>query len=156
MADTTATSLGMASRVLSATPKVVTSACSLLVCILFGLCAAVAAVTAYRLLLHPLAGVPGPKLAAVSSVWYARHARDGALVLLLPALHAQYGPVVRIRPNEVIFDSPEAFRQIYSTCAVRRMRIEPSMGLVSEQIGSLANAQVTALASRSLTSTVRT
>jgi hypothetical protein len=68
----------------------------------------------YRLFLHPLSRVPGPTLAAISSVWYAWHARNGRVRELGKTLHKQYGPVVRVSPNEVWFDSPEAFKVIYS------------------------------------------
>ncbi|KAM0271872.1 hypothetical protein ACHAQH_008957 [Verticillium albo-atrum] len=67
----------------------------------------------YRLVLHPLARVPGPKLAAVSNVWHALHAREGRMFALGKMLHKKYGPVVRVGPNEVWFDSKEAFKSIY-------------------------------------------
>lgn len=67
----------------------------------------------YRLHLHPLANVPGPRLAAVSSFWYALQVRDGRMLVLGKTLHKQYGPVVRVAPNEVWFDSQEAFGTIY-------------------------------------------
>lgn len=71
------------------------------------------AVVIYRLFLHPLAGIPGPRLAAVSNVWQARHVRDGRARELGKTLHETYGPVVRIGPNEVCFNSADAFREIY-------------------------------------------
>ena len=67
----------------------------------------------YRLLLHPLARVPGPKLAAISNIWLARHVRDGQMLTLGKTLHRVYGSAVRVGPNEVWFDSAEAFRAIY-------------------------------------------
>jgi hypothetical protein len=70
-------------------------------------------VALYRLLLHPLAQVPGPKLAAVSNVWHARHVRNGSIFLLGKSLHEKYGPVVRVGPNEVWCNSKEAFKHIY-------------------------------------------
>lgn len=68
----------------------------------------------YRAILHPLASVPGPRLAGVTSLWYIHHVRNGHMFLLARTLHKRYGPVVRVRPNEVWFDSEEAFRIIYS------------------------------------------
>lgn len=67
----------------------------------------------YRVYLHPLAHIPGPKLAALSNIWQAYHARNGRMLELGKGLHVKYGPMVRIGPNEVWFDSPEAFRIIY-------------------------------------------
>ncbi|KAJ9155414.1 Pisatin demethylase [Pleurostoma richardsiae] len=65
----------------------------------------------YRQFFHPLASVPGPRLAAVSIFWQAYHVRRGKL--FAPRLHAIYGPAVRIGPNEVIFNSKEAYDIIY-------------------------------------------
>ncbi|TKW49287.1 Pisatin demethylase [Colletotrichum tanaceti] len=70
-------------------------------------------VAGYRLLLHPLARVPGPRLAAISNVWHARQACDGRMLQLGKTLHKRYGPVVRVGPNEVWFDSVDAFKHIY-------------------------------------------
>ncbi|WYZ38225.1 hypothetical protein EsH8_III_000139 [Colletotrichum jinshuiense] len=70
-------------------------------------------VIGYRLLLHPLARAPGPRLAAISNVWYAYHARNGRMLELGKTLHKRYGPVVRVGPNEVWFDSVDAFKHIY-------------------------------------------
>ncbi|KAH7083020.1 cytochrome P450 [Paraphoma chrysanthemicola] len=70
--------------------------------------------TLYRLYFHPLSSIPGPKLAAVTSLYNAYHDILGVgLVKDLPALHAKYGPVVRIQPNEVHIGNLEGFNQIY-------------------------------------------
>lgn len=47
----------------------------------------------YRLYIHPLSKYPGPKLAAVSSLYRAYHQtwRDGRLVEQLTHLHELYG-----------------------------------------------------------------
>ncbi|KAI4862728.1 cytochrome P450 [Hypoxylon rubiginosum] len=68
----------------------------------------------YRLYLHPLAKVPGPKLAAITSLWYVYQTRQGRMLVLNRNLHKKYGPSVRISPNEVSFDSEEAFQAIYT------------------------------------------
>lgn len=74
----------------------------------------VTSIVLYRLFLHPLANIPGPKLAAISNVWYAYHARNGRMLHLGKTLHQIYGPMVRVGPNEVWFNSKEAFSKIYS------------------------------------------
>lgn len=85
-----------------------------LVVILIGLAfLSVSAAVVYRLFLHPLSRVPGPKLAAVSNIWHGVQVRNGRSRLLGQTLHKRYGPVVRVGPNEVWFDSAEAFKQIY-------------------------------------------
>ncbi|PPJ54832.1 hypothetical protein CBER1_07844 [Cercospora berteroae] len=59
--------------------------------------------TIYRLFLSPLAQVPGPRLAAVSQLYelYFDLAKGGRLPWKIQELHDEYGPVVRIGPNEV-------------------------------------------------------
>ncbi|ROV90642.1 hypothetical protein VMCG_10017 [Cytospora schulzeri] len=68
----------------------------------------------YRLYLHPLSRIPGPRLAAVTNCWYAYQVRNGHMLRLGKTLHKQYGPVVRVGPNEVWFNTKDAFRLIYS------------------------------------------
>lgn len=68
----------------------------------------------YRLYIHPLSHIPGPRLAAISTCWYACQVRNGRSKLLAKTLHRQYGPIVRVSPNEVWFDSKDAFKIIYS------------------------------------------
>ena len=70
-------------------------------------------IVCYKLWLHPLSNVPGPKLAAASNIWLARHVQNGTVFQLGKALHKRYGPAVRVGPNEVWFDSKPAFRAIY-------------------------------------------
>lgn len=72
------------------------------------------ATATYRLTAHPLASIPGPKLAAVSSFWHAYQARNGRMAHLGRTLHRRYGPIVRFGPNEVWFNTKEAFQAIYS------------------------------------------
>ena len=69
---------------------------------------------AVRLFAHPLARVPGPRLAAVTNLWHAHYAKNGRMFELATTLHKKYGPVVRVGPNEVWLDSAEAFKTIYS------------------------------------------
>ncbi|KAG6003918.1 hypothetical protein E4U21_001596 [Claviceps maximensis] len=76
---------------------------------------AVATVALYRITLHPLARVPGPKLAAMSNIWYARKIAQGKMVKLGLELHRKYGDIVRVGPDEVWFNTTEAFDQIYCT-----------------------------------------
>lgn len=72
------------------------------------------AVAVYRLFLHPLSRIPGPRLAAVTNCWLAYHVRNGHMLRLGKTLHTEYGPAVRVGPNEVWFNTKDAFRLIYS------------------------------------------
>jgi hypothetical protein len=75
---------------------------------------AVAASSMHRRVTGALASIPGPRFAAVSRLWYTYQVRNGRLLQLAKTLHKKYGPAVRVGPNEVWFDSQEAFRMIYS------------------------------------------
>ena len=85
----------------------------------------------YRLYLHPLRKIPGPKIAAATH-WYEVYqdiVLDGNYVKEYPKLHAKYGrsqvclrtnrsktarlifegPVVRVNPNRVHVSEPECY-----------------------------------------------
>lgn len=70
----------------------------------------------YRCLFHPLAGIPGPFLPSVTRlyIWYWNVIKDGKFYLQLDELHARYGPVVRIAPNEIHLADPDNYDKIYS------------------------------------------
>ncbi|CAO1597228.1 hypothetical protein XANCAGTX0491_001048 [Xanthoria calcicola] len=70
----------------------------------------------YRLYLHPIAGYPGPKLAALTT-WYQAYYDiwlGGQFFLRIEEMHAQYGPVVRINPHELHFNAPDFIDEIYA------------------------------------------
>ncbi|MCJ1401199.1 hypothetical protein MMC11_004411 [Xylographa trunciseda] len=63
----------------------------------------------YRLYFHPLAKVPGPRIAAVTreyEFWYQglQHTKFPAKI---KELHKQYGPIVRISPEEISLNDSE-------------------------------------------------
>lgn len=76
---------------------------------------------AYRLLFHPLARIPGPRLAAITNIWQARHVRNGHAREMGKGLHKKYGSIVRVGPNEVWFNSADAFKKIYSMSTSSRL-----------------------------------
>ena len=61
----------------------------------------------------PLRRFPGPKLWAISRIPLQLSVLRGHNHLDLTALHERYGPVLRISPNELAFNTPQAFRDIY-------------------------------------------
>ncbi|KAF7537746.1 hypothetical protein G7054_g3474 [Neopestalotiopsis clavispora] len=62
----------------------------------------------YRAFLHPYANYPGPKIAAVSNLWYAYHWFGGRYPWVIESTFKKYGDVVRIAPNELAFFRVEA------------------------------------------------
>ncbi|EXK26433.1 hypothetical protein FOXG_17420 [Fusarium oxysporum f. sp. lycopersici 4287] len=67
----------------------------------------------YNIFLHPLRNFPGPLLCRASPLYRHYKFLRGDLLFETQRLHEQYGPVVRIRPNELSFIDPEAWRDIY-------------------------------------------
>lgn len=68
----------------------------------------------YLLFYHPLANYPGPRIAAISNAFYAYIWMGGRYPFEIEKLHNQYGPVVRIAPNELSFSTTQSFNDIYS------------------------------------------
>ncbi len=66
----------------------------------------------YRLFLHPLRAVPGPKLWAASSIPYLLAWVSGRAPFIIHDLHRTYGDVVRIGPNRLSFTHPDAWQEI--------------------------------------------
>lgn len=60
-----------------------------------------------------LKGVPGPRLYDLSKWRLAYEDWTGRRTKTIHHLHQQYGPVVRIGPNEISFNSLEAIKTIY-------------------------------------------
>ncbi|ROW04707.1 hypothetical protein VMCG_04868 [Cytospora schulzeri] len=67
----------------------------------------------YNLYFHPISKYPGPKLAAVSNAWYAYNWLTGRWPWKIEEVLRQYGDVVRIAPNELVFITPQAGKDIY-------------------------------------------
>lgn len=65
------------------------------------------------LIFTPLRSVPGPKSFAISKWRLAYEDWKGYRTKTIYQLHLKYGPVVRIGPNEVSFNSVSALRTIY-------------------------------------------
>ncbi|KAI1734041.1 cytochrome P450 monooxygenase-like protein [Xylaria scruposa] len=72
-----------------------------------------AAQTVYLLFFHPLAKYPGPKLAAISELWWVWALRSDRFPFIIYDLHKKHGDVIRIGPNELSFATAEAFQDIH-------------------------------------------
>ena len=70
-------------------------------------------ITIYRIFFHPLRSVPGPFLARFSKLWLVWHVRKGKSHIQFPELHAQFGPIVRIAPNQVLVCEEDAVKTVY-------------------------------------------
>ncbi|KAK6860830.1 hypothetical protein PG995_004466 [Apiospora arundinis] len=69
----------------------------------------------WRLFFHPLSRYPGPRIAAVSDIWYAYHSLLGRWPWTVEDVLKKYGDVVRIAPNELVFTTPQALADIYGS-----------------------------------------
>ncbi|OTA93459.1 hypothetical protein M434DRAFT_21441 [Hypoxylon sp. CO27-5] len=69
----------------------------------------------YCIWFHPLAKYPGPRLAAISEIWFIWSWTTGRYPHILEEAHRKYGNIVRIAPNELSFATIQAHRDIYST-----------------------------------------
>ena len=76
----------------------------------------------YRLTLSPLAKFPGPKLAAASHFYefYYDVVKYGRYEFKIQELHAKYGPIIRINPEELHIDDPDFHSQLYVGSNVRK------------------------------------
>ena len=70
----------------------------------------------YRLTFHPLAGFPGPRLAAATR-WYEVYFEvflGGRFTQQIEALHKEYGPIIRTNPNELHIIDPSFYDRLYN------------------------------------------
>ncbi|KAL7803486.1 cytochrome P450 [Trichoderma aethiopicum] len=104
--------------------------------LVYGLCLGI-----YRLRFSPLSTIPGPKLAALT-YWYESYYeiwQGGQYFRVVDQMHKQYGPIVRVTPNEVHFDDPSFLDVMYPSRGKKVnkpdvRRLEP---IVKEQIGQI-------------------
>ncbi|PQE29342.1 cytochrome P450 protein [Rutstroemia sp. NJR-2017a WRK4] len=67
----------------------------------------------YRCTFHPLAHIPGPLLAKLTSLWLYYHAYIGDEATVIHEAHKRYGPLVRVSPREVDIADADAIAPIY-------------------------------------------
>lgn len=91
----------------------------------------------YRLLLHPLRKIPGPRLAALT--WWYEIYYDvflpGQYNFKILELHKKYGPVLRINPEEVHISDPDFLGDVYNA-RKRNKPPEPSLDIESSVAGT--------------------
>ncbi|KAL3456273.1 cytochrome P450 [Aspergillus heterothallicus] len=71
----------------------------------------------YNLWLSPLAGYPGPFCARLSSLPDFYHSLTGDRHLWIARNHETYGDVIRLRPDALLFRTPQAYRDIFNNGA---------------------------------------
>jgi hypothetical protein len=69
----------------------------------------------YRVIFHPISHIPGPLLPKLTSFWLYYHAYIGDEASTIHKLHEQYGPYVRVSPNEVDISDADTIASIYIT-----------------------------------------
>ncbi|KAF2258735.1 cytochrome P450 [Lojkania enalia] len=67
----------------------------------------------YRITLHPLAKYPGPLLWRISPIPSCVSLLRGRISFDYRSIHDKYGPVVRVMPNELSFNTAKAWDDIY-------------------------------------------
>ncbi|KAG0154582.1 hypothetical protein PDIDSM_150 [Penicillium digitatum] len=67
----------------------------------------------YQVFINPLGKYPGPTLAATSRIPHVYHTLKGDLLEWIGRLHAKYGDVVRVAPDELSYAAGEAWKEIY-------------------------------------------
>lgn len=91
----------------------------------------------YRLYLHPLRHIPGPKLAALTG-WYETYydvIQPGQYNFKLLDLHKKYGPILRVNPEEVHIADPDFLGEIYNA-RKRNKGPEPSLDIAGSVAGT--------------------
>ncbi|KAF3020206.1 hypothetical protein E8E14_011129 [Neopestalotiopsis sp. 37M] len=76
----------------------------------------------HRLSFSPIAGFPGPKLAAASG-WYEFYydvLKPGMYIYEIEKMHEKYGPIVRITPTELSINDPSFYDDLYVLGSVRK------------------------------------
>jgi hypothetical protein len=67
--------------------------------------------TFYNLYLHPLRAYPGPFLSRATRLHYVFHQLKGDLPYRTKELHDYYGEVVRIAPDELSYNTSQAYQE---------------------------------------------
>ena len=67
----------------------------------------------YQLFMNPLSRFPGPIWAKLSPLWLAFQCRRVERSRVIAAVHKKYGNVIRIAPNHISINKPDALMEVY-------------------------------------------
>lgn len=84
-----------------------------------------------RLYFHPLSKFPGPRLWAISRIPFAYYIVRGDLHFHFQTLHAKYGYVVRVAPNELSYIAEDAYNDIYQADKITRQQLSRDPKLIA-------------------------
>ncbi|KAF2756045.1 cytochrome P450 [Pseudovirgaria hyperparasitica] len=117
-----------------------------LVCLLVGLLAGyLGGLVAYRIWWHPLAKFPGPKLAAASKLYETYYdlfdGPGGQFPAKVRALHQQYGPIVRITPEELAVDDVDFHIKLYAPQPAVRDKWAPITQILGTTEGTFSTVE---------------
>ncbi|KXT12271.1 hypothetical protein AC579_2041 [Pseudocercospora musae] len=110
---------------------------NILTILTFTLLAYIVLLPIYRLLLHPLSSIPGPKLAALTW-WYEIYydvCLPGQYNFKILSLHKKYGPILRINPDEIHISDPDFLGEVYNA-RKRNKAPEPSLDIEGSVAGT--------------------
>ncbi|KAF4910609.1 Trichothecene C-15 hydroxylase [Colletotrichum fructicola] len=94
----------------------------------------------YNVLLHPLRKFPGPRLWAASRISFAVTCATGQGHRKILQLHEKYGDIVRVAPDELVFCSPDAWKEIYGRRKTARGEISKDYVHYAEAKDSILGA----------------
>ncbi|KAF2667975.1 trichodiene oxygenase [Microthyrium microscopicum] len=80
----------------------------------------------YRITFHPLAKFPGPKLAAMSTMYefWFDGIKGGKYTQEVARMHSQYGPIIRIGPEQLHCNDPAFTDKVYPGGRAKRDRFQ--------------------------------
>ncbi|KAH7558807.1 hypothetical protein BM1_04944 [Bipolaris maydis] len=89
----------------------------------FGVTSLILLKIVYNIFLHPLRHYPGPTWWATTRLAWSHALQSGTYHFKLAQLHKQYGPVVRVAPDELSYIDPEAWKDIYGNRNIPKNRV---------------------------------
>ncbi|KAI9768776.1 MAG: hypothetical protein M1839_003961 [Geoglossum umbratile] len=94
---------------------------------------------AYNIYIHPLSKFPGPKYLSATRIPWTVNVVRGESAFFLRRLHEQYGPVVRIAPNQISYADEKAWTDIYGSTLHAKSGFERDNGVVDLLGGDMIN-----------------